>query len=665
MKNWIAWTPCAGLALLIIAWSNRGAPQTAASALTTSLTAAAALAYAEVPAAGEAAAIEPPPLTAPATNAAPTNITEAAAAPVAAETPAPPNVRTTGPAAELIKLASSGQEEAVLLAFVTNFPDLFNLTAEEIIYLKDLGLSSNVVTAILQHDQALKEAATAPAPNPMPGEAQYAPPTPSPLPVMPQPVPVAPPPVPADADYPPPDSYAPAPAAAIEDTFYDALAPYGTWMNVEGYGLCWRPSVVVVNPGWQPYFDGGSWLYSDCGWYWLSDYSWGWAPFHYGRWFRHHHWGWCWLPDLLWAPSWVCWRHTEGYCGWAPLPPGAWYRPGVGLCYQGRPVGLNFSFNLGLDSFAFVAWGHFQDRHPAPFGLRGERAGRIFHESTVASRFVGSGRIVSNYGLSAEHVAAVTHTPVPMVAIRETAAPPGSGLRAERLARDGRTLALSRPRVIELASRTTTARSHGGLASAPAKNVLSPGLGQPGYAASRNLGAPRSNLEQDYNSPGRTAQRLTPATSRAAPSRTVEPATGAGRPQAAMRTGAGSPSAYPDGLSHPVPSTPAPSLTGRESYRPVYPPSARGDQSPRPGYTLPAARESRVPAYQPAAEVPRYPVASAAERGPAPAYSPPRSYTAPAPAPAARSYAPPAYAPAPAPAPAPSGGGHASSPGGR
>ena len=31
--------------------------------------------------------------------------------------------------------------------------------------------------------------------------------------------------------------------------------------------------------------------------------------------------GWCWAPDTVWGPSWVTWRYSGDYCGWAPLPP--------------------------------------------------------------------------------------------------------------------------------------------------------------------------------------------------------------------------------------------------------------------------------------------------------------------------------------------------------
>src|SRR5207302_3435873 len=111
-------------------------------------------------------------------------------------------------------------------------------------------------------------------------------------------------------DYPLP----PGPAEADYSDFSDALAPYGNWVDVAGYGRCWQPAVGAVNPGWRPYCDRGHWAYTDSGWYWMSDYSWGWAPFHYGRWFQHERLGWCWTPDNVWGPAWVSWRYSNNYC---------------------------------------------------------------------------------------------------------------------------------------------------------------------------------------------------------------------------------------------------------------------------------------------------------------------------------------------------------------
>src|SRR5438876_206923 len=52
--------------------------------------------------------------------------------------------------------------------------------------------------------------------------------------------------------YPPPEA-----ADGTYSAFYDALAPYGTWVDVQGYGRCWQPTAVVVDPSWRPYCDRG------------------------------------------------------------------------------------------------------------------------------------------------------------------------------------------------------------------------------------------------------------------------------------------------------------------------------------------------------------------------------------------------------------------------
>jgi hypothetical protein len=100
--------------------------------------------------------------------------------------------------------------------------------------------------------------------------------------------------------------------------FHAPLTPHGTWIEVGSYGRCWRPARVAV--GWQPYIEG-HWVWTDCGWYWVSDEPWGWATYHYGTWAYDTSHGWIWVPGIEWAPAWVSWRYGGGYCGWAPLAP--------------------------------------------------------------------------------------------------------------------------------------------------------------------------------------------------------------------------------------------------------------------------------------------------------------------------------------------------------
>lgn len=101
--------------------------------------------------------------------------------------------------------------------------------------------------------------------------------------------------------------------------FYGPLNQYGTWVDINGHGRCWRPNDVGAD--WRPYSDG-SWEWTDAGWYWNSDEPWGWACCHYGSWDNTPNMGWVWIPGTQWAPAWVSWRYSDNYIGWAPCGPG-------------------------------------------------------------------------------------------------------------------------------------------------------------------------------------------------------------------------------------------------------------------------------------------------------------------------------------------------------
>ncbi len=380
--------------------------------------------------------------------------------PISTEKPLPANVKPSAPVAEVIRLAESGVDQSVVLAYVSNSTSTFHLSAEEIIYLNDIGIPGNVVTAMIQHDQASKGIAPVTILPPAPQVAAEAPPAvgystdavPPPNPneqYAPAPEPSAPP-IEISAGEPPPEypneGDGPPPDVANDSAFYDSLAPYGTWVNVGGYGNCWQPSAASCNPNWQPYFNCGRWVYSDCGWYWMSGYSWGWAPFHYGRWFRHNQLGWCWSPGSVWAPSWVAWRYSAGYCGWAPLPPCAWYRPGIGLTYRGHTVASTFGFGLTPQSYAFVAFKNFYNGQLPTCALPPRQVAG-FYSSTTFSTTVGfsQNRVINN-GLPPKLVAAGTHTPTHRVAIHEVSRTGATEMgRTERFASGGTALSVFRP----------------------------------------------------------------------------------------------------------------------------------------------------------------------------------------------------------------------------
>ncbi|MDQ3626870.1 MAG: hypothetical protein M3372_07050, partial [Verrucomicrobiota bacterium] len=136
--------------------------------------------------------------------------------------------------------------------------------------------------------------------------------------------------------------------------FYDNLGSDGYWLDVDGYGYCWQPTVAVSNRTWRPYADG-YWAYTDVGWTWVSYEPFGWATYHYGRWARLRNHGWVWVPGYEWGPSWVSWRTGGNYVGWAPLPPRR-YAGGGEVVYSGRPISgyVDIEFDIGPSYYNFV-----------------------------------------------------------------------------------------------------------------------------------------------------------------------------------------------------------------------------------------------------------------------------------------------------------------------
>jgi len=134
---------------------------------------------------------------------------------------------------------------------------------------------------------------------------------------------------------------APPARAGAEDVamFYDALTPYGTWVDYGEYGPVWYPTGVAGD--WRPYLDG-RWVPSPEGWVFETGEPWGWATYHYGNWFPTTEYGWVWSPGSTWYPSTVAWRTSDEYVGWAPIPPPN-YEPApafypAGGYYPGAPL---------------------------------------------------------------------------------------------------------------------------------------------------------------------------------------------------------------------------------------------------------------------------------------------------------------------------------------
>lgn len=345
-------------------------------------------------------------------------------------------------ASEVVRLSEAGTTDDVLLAYIQNANSPFSLNADQILYLRDIGVSQPAITAMLNRDNTLRNqpqtytynqtAYPATVPPPAPVEAAPAP-APAPTPAVEAPlVPPAPAPAPVYVSSPPPEvTY-----------FYNDLSPYGTWVTLEGVGWCWQPRVLISNRGWRPYCDGGHWVYTDAGWFWQSDYSWGWAPFHYGRWHLHDRCGWVWLPDRVWGPSWVVWRSEGSYCGWAPLPPRAEFVAGFGWRFNGVRVGVNFDFGLRPDYYTFVSLGDF-DRHDLGHRrLQPTEVTRIYNHTTVINNYVVNNNTIVNQGIQVDRVRSATRAPMTKLALRDVS----SGAAEVRGARAGRNeVAVYRP----------------------------------------------------------------------------------------------------------------------------------------------------------------------------------------------------------------------------
>jgi hypothetical protein len=298
--------------------------------------------------------------------------------PSASDSALPANIVPGSPLAEVVKMVQAGVDVGTIQSYVVNSASPFNLDADKIIFLKDMGVPSELVNAMMDRDKILYASTVTPPVTPVTPEA------------------------PTVADATPP------PAEVTVNYFYDTLTPYGSWVDIGGYGRCWRPTAVIYDAGWRPYCDRGHWDYTDCGWYWDSDYSWG-VTFHYGRWFHHSRFGWVWYPDTVWAPSWVTWRSGGEYCGWAPLPPFAVFTPGVGFMYRGARVAMDFDFGLGADCFMFLSPAHFCDRHPRSFCVEPTRVTQIFHQTTIVNNYNVNNRFIVNRGISVDHISSATH----------------------------------------------------------------------------------------------------------------------------------------------------------------------------------------------------------------------------------------------------------------
>jgi len=454
--------------------------------------------------------------------------------PLARVAPQPPADLSPGVQA-VVDMVHAQVSVPVLLEYVNTTTNAFHLEADDIVYLKDLGVPDEVVTAMLKRagreaapeGPAQAEAAPAPAPAP-PAEPPPASTNAAALAASPPPstydqtvTPTTPAPPSAQATPPPPPPSAP---PVTENYFYAPLAPYGTWLYIEPYGWCWQPTVAVVDRTWRPYLHGGRWVYTSAGWYWQSYYTWGWAPFHYGNWYFSPVCGWVWVPGHVWAPAWVTWRYSDGYCGWAPLPPGCGWHPGFGLTYWGSRVSVSFGFHLGWSSFVFCTWDDWWRPHPWRHCLPPHRAAVVYHQTTIINNFYldKSRNTIVNEGVPPNAMPTHVRRELRKVELADIPAGNTRSLVPERLTAPGGKLAVYRPQVppdLKLASakpgeaplRPGRVRSD---SATPGRADLAPGRspvnvsGRPTRAEMPSAPVPERNLGSGgADTPARVPQR--------------------------------------------------------------------------------------------------------------------------------------------------------------
>src|SRR3989339_2234259 len=168
--------------------------------------------------------------------------------------------------------------------------------------------------------------------------------------------------------------------------FYSNLAPYGTWIEIDGGLVVWRPT--IIKRGWAPYRQG-RWIWTVDGWYWDSYEPFGYIVFHYGRWYYDDYYGWIWIPDYDWAPAWVEWRYDDSYIGWAPLPPYAVFSINIGIHFT-------FDYVTPYNHWHFVNYNYLCDPYVYKHYVGAKYKYRVFSNTEYKNDYgYSNGRIIN------------------------------------------------------------------------------------------------------------------------------------------------------------------------------------------------------------------------------------------------------------------------------
>lgn len=336
----------------------------------------------------------------------------------------------------VIRLKRAGLSEPVLQAYVNNAKlgsDAQELTLEEIEELEDAGVPDTVIVAMADRSGTMTDAGAASNTYQASGsQPQYSYEAPAAQAE------------PASAHAEASVLYAPPSQELNISYFYGSLAPYGEWHRHSSHGWVWTPHVTLQIGNWRPYCNDGRWVWTDFGWYWQSSYPWGWATFHYGRWLQVDA-RWCWVPDTVWGPAWVHWRHSDDYYGWAPLPPEARFRSGVGFFYREEHVSVGFNFGLTADAYAFVPTHNFLSINLGSFALDRPHVHRVYNRTRIVNNtYIYNDNRVYNQGIPVTQVSAATNTGVRRYVVSEMRVAEGRAIsRGEKVT--GTTIQVYKP----------------------------------------------------------------------------------------------------------------------------------------------------------------------------------------------------------------------------
>ena len=135
--------------------------------------------------------------------------------------------------------------------------------------------------------------------------------------------------------------------------FYSTLSPHGEWISIDADLIVWRPTNV--------------------------------------------NYGWVWVPDYEWAPAWVEWRYNDDYLGWAPLPPYASFRVGVGISFS-------INWHLHHRYWNFVRYDHFCHDRVNVYIINNSDNYRVFKNTKYRTNYYSDGGRIINRGVDRDLV---------------------------------------------------------------------------------------------------------------------------------------------------------------------------------------------------------------------------------------------------------------------